>query len=461
MKFIHNLKGEKMDLFKLREKLPEVDQIQEEVNTQEKVNKEHRTDTIYLYFKNIEANGTSILSREEEYQLAKKIETAYREIAEILFSNKFCLNEFKKLFKKLETVRIKKFIRIGVPMTHEFLNQRKNDLLEIVTRINDSKGKDLNSQEKEILVQKIVKFDLQYRYLDIIEEKFKKLAKIKKDENLEKTAGLSREILVEDLGKIDYFKIIIKETINIMWEKNLKLPVLMAKNFEGRGIEFSDLISAGNNGLRGAIKIFDYRRQNRLITIAVWWIGHEMLKLIAKQGTSIRLSSNLQISLKNLNYVVKKMKQEFKREIDLTGRDFEEILKRTGLSPQKAKFLISRQKNMIVDLDNPISDENDGTMNDLVLQDSKETEMAHFHSGWAVQKVMEMLEKWKEEGKIKNNEYTTFVLRYPLGDKEPMTLEEIGTILNLTRERVRQMEEKVKKKFSYYRDEIAAAAYYK
>jgi len=258
-----------MDLFKIGEKLLKVAQIQEEVDTQEKVNKAHITDATFIYFRNLGENSMAALSREEEYQLAKKIETAYREIAKILFSNKFGLNEFKKLFKKLETVRIKKFIRIGIPMTHEFLNQRKNDLLEIVTRINDSKEKDLNSQEKEILVQKIVKFDLQYRYLDIIEEKFKKLAKIKKDENLEKTAGLSREILVEDLGKIDYFKIIIKETINIMWEKNLKLPILMAKNFEGRGIEFSDLISVGNDGLRKAIEIFDYRRQYRLITIAV------------------------------------------------------------------------------------------------------------------------------------------------------------------------------------------------
>lgn len=422
---------------------------------EEGAGKKRRTDPLHLYLKNIGARNMALLSRDEEYSLAKTIETAYFEMAKVLFSNDFGLDEFRKLFKRSKIIQIEKFIRIGVPVTQDVLDLRKKELSQIMKKI--CKKKEL--RERDEITQQMVEFDLQYSYLDEIEEGFRKLMEMKEDEKIKKKTGLSREVLVENLEKIDVSRQIIISAVEIMFERNLKLSICIAKKFEGRGVELNDLISVGNDGLRKVITIFDYRRKYRFSTCAGWWIRHEILKLISQQGEGIRLPVNLQVDMKNLNFVLKELKSKLKREIYPTGRDLEKIAKRMKLSPERVKEIISVQKNMIVSIESPIDDEG-STVGDLIPEDPEEGEMIHLHNVWAAEKVMEILEGLRKERKISEDDYKAFTLRFPLDDKKPMELEKIGVIFNLTRERIRQKINKVLKKLSYYKKEIKAATYH-
>jgi len=423
---------------------------------EEEIDKKCPTDPLYLYQQDIDKEK-SILSRDEEIEIAKKIEAAYFKMALILFSNDFGLKEFKKLFKRLRTIQIENFIRIGIPITRNVLNQKKKELLRLIKQINNYKKGELKSQEREVLAQQIVKFDLQYCYLGEIEEKFRKILKIKKDENIIKRTNMGREILVEILKEIDNFRQIIDSEKEIMVKRNLKLTISIAKRFEGRGVELKDLISEGNTGVIEAIDVFDYRRGNRFISIAVYWIRHKMSREISEQGTSLRLPFMLQTDRRKLNYIEKEIRKKEGREIDEQNKDFEEIKKRTGFSSKKLNKIISIQNDMIVSLDAPTNNDGKSTMSDLIPCESEGENKIRRHHIWGAERAMKILNQWKKDGEITERDYGIFILRYPVGDKQQMTLDAVGLIFNLSRERIRQIEQKILKKFSYRRAEIKAA----
>ncbi|MDD5625858.1 MAG: sigma-70 family RNA polymerase sigma factor [Patescibacteria group bacterium] len=423
---------------------------------EEEIDKKCPTDPLYLYQQDIDKEK-SILSRKEEIEIAKKIEAAYFAMALILFSNNFGLKEFKKLFKRLRTIQIERFVRIGIPITQNVLNQKKKELLRLIKQINNYNKGELKSQEREALAQQIVRFDLRYCYLDEIEDKFRKILKIKKDENIIKRTKMSREIFIGILKEIDNFRQIIDSEKIIMVKRNLKLPILIAKRLEGRGIELKDLTSEGNHGLIKAIDNFDYRRGNRFISIAVYWIQHAMSREISEQGTSLRLPFMLQADRRNLNHIEKEIRKEEGREIDEQNKDFEEIKRRTGFSSKKLNKIIAIQPDMIVSLDAPTNDDGKSTISDLIPCESEGENKIRRHHIWGAERAMRILNKWKKDGEITERDYGIFTLRYPVGDKQPMTLDAVGEIFNLSRERIRQIERKILKKFSYRRAEIRAA----
>ncbi|MDD3102382.1 MAG: sigma-70 family RNA polymerase sigma factor [Patescibacteria group bacterium] len=421
----------------------------------EEISNKQRTNSLRLYLKDIGGSNKTLLSQEEEIQISKTIENAYFEMAKILFSNDFGLSEFRKLFKKSKIIEIEKFIRIGTSFSKDVIVQGKEKLRLIMKQVY--KTRELNLEERNSLTRQIVEFDLQYRYINEIEGRFRKLMEIKEDEKIMRKTGLSRDVLLENLREIDNLRQIIKSATEIMLEGNLRLSVYMAKKYKDRGVELSDLISVGNNGLRRAITTFDYRRKFKFSTYATWWIRQEMITLINQQGTSLCLPVNLQVDIRHFNLIEKELKSKLGRDIDPVGRDLKKIAKIMKVSPERVKEIVTLiHKNMVVSIESPIDGEG-ATIGDLIPQKYEDESMTHLHNTWAAEKAMEILERLREEKKVSMIEYKTFVLRYPLGNKQQMTLDEIGVIFNLSRERIRQIEIRVKEKLSYHRREIRAA----
>ncbi len=390
------LEKAKKDWMKFLEKMPE--DVNEEPLSEEKLHYQ-----LQLAFKKkvlkeklLDLGPTSKLINE----LVRAMETALK-------SDEGYDKELKRLEYKL-------------PLFNDTLRANHQALLNRITELS-----------KEDIANMVPEATMVSTYMEI-----KKLIQTK--EASKNSFDMEPEKLADILEQIKRGKKISEEAKTRMAKSNLRLVVSIAKRYTNRGLPFLDLIQEGNIGLMKAVDKFEYQKGYKFSTYATWWIRQAISRAIADQARTIRIPIHMIETINRINKIMRKYLQETGKEPDV-----ETIAQEVSLSVEKVKNVIKITKEPI-SLEAPIGSEEDGRFGDFIEdKTSLSPTDAILKEDLRIQ-IEEVLEQLNEREKA------VIKLRFGiLDDESDRTLEEIGKELNVTRERVRQIESSAIKKLKH------------
>jgi RNA polymerase primary sigma factor len=429
-------------------------------------------DPAFVYFKDL--GRFKILSREKEVEVAQRIEGHKRGIKKIVFSSIVVLDDLIVCVDKLEE-REMRLEDIVSPETcrwfaPENIKREKQKVLSRLNKIgsllNSSRcdNLDLPLEKSDKLLQKrlknrsklfaeIEKFNFNLGFLNELVMTFKRQVNSHRqfhrplNEVAKKMDGdLSEYLFAEempqsDLDKIkkrlEYLEAELEKSKQIMIEANMRLVISIARKYIGRGMEFMDLIQEGNSGLVKAVDKFDYRKGFKFGTYASWWIRQAITRALSEQAKTIRTPMYLNSQYGRVAKASQSLFQKLGRKPNA-----KELSSKVGIPLDKVEDILSVIPQT-VSLSKPIGDDEENQMFNLIAdpQFSTPSGKASFvYLQDQMEKVLSTLTGREEE---------VIRLRFGMSDGLPRTLEEVGLIFNLTRERIRQIEAKALKKLRH------------
>jgi RNA polymerase primary sigma factor len=425
-----------------------------------------------------------LLTREQEINLAKRIEITRKRFRRKVLECHFALALVVDVLKKVNEGELPFDRTVKVSVTEnlekdQILGRMPHNLVTLV-HLMECNVRDFKSfaRERDTGIRHALMANLKRRRrkaVNLVEELSIRTQKVQPlMKRLEQIAGRMGELVFllkeyragragkEDRANLvkelkDLMRITLEtpksltkrvETMNIRFRKyeqakrelsggNLRLVVSIAKKYRNRGLSFLDLIQEGNTGLMRAVDKYEYRRGYKFSTYATWWIRQAITRAIADQARTIRIPVHMIETMSKLRNVSKKLLQEKGREPTI-----EETARAANISVEETRRVMKISRHPI-SLDRPVGESEDSYFGDFIEDEAAESPINAATQEMLKEKIDQVLKTltYREREIIK--------LRYGLGDGYTYTLEEVGRIFKVTRERVRQIEAKAVRKLQH------------
>jgi len=425
-----------------------------------------------------------LLTRKSEISLARKIEIARMAFRRKMLQNDYCARNSLDLLQQVHNgmMSFDRTIKVGTApqLTKSVIKKRLSENIRTVDKllkINQDLFKktltDQNNKESKAPLKRIRRN--KRKVATLLEELSLRTSRIQPIKNklhgicgkmhqLEQiiTAGPNDEITVDDINtmrqeltgltelvmetpkqlnkrlySLDRVFSQYENTKRTLSSANLRLVVSIAKKYRNRGLSFLDLIQEGNTGLMRAVDKYEYRRGYKFSTYATWWIRQAITRAIADHARTIRIPVHMIETMSRLRTAGKVLHQKLGREATV-----EEIAEEAEMSIEEARRVLKISKHPI-SLDRPIGESEDSYFGDFIEDNDVDSPVASATQEMLRERIDVVLKtlSYREREIIK--------LRYGIGDGYTYTLEEVGRIFKVTRERVRQVEAKAIRKLQH------------
>jgi RNA polymerase primary sigma factor len=361
--------------------------------------------------------------------IKKRLSANCSTVSKLLQTNQ---NLLKKVVKSLDSDKPDRALLKQVHRSRQKIATLLEELSLRTSRIQPMKNKLHSICEKMHQLQKVIEAgpSMGYTSEDIEAVKQELIG-------LQELVNETPKMLAKRLRVIDRVFTQYEQAKRLLSSANLRLVVSIAKKYRNRGLSFLDIIQEGNTGLMRAVDKYEYRRGYKFSTYATWWIRQAVTRAIADHARTIRIPVHMIETMSRLRMASKVLHQKLGREATI-----EEIAEEAEMSVEETRRVLKISKHPI-SLDRPIGDSEDSYFGDFIEDDDVDSPVASATQEMLKERIDIVLKtlSYREREIIK--------LRYGIGDGYTYTLEEVGRIFKVTRERVRQVEAKAIRKLQH------------